>query len=76
MDCDNYLSNENVGEKLDGYTRIDQQNFVSRGNVKNIEGVDMQNVLDAMQQRTRDDGSFFYGIKVNEKNQVVGIFKS
>ncbi|XP_056692392.1 protein FAR1-RELATED SEQUENCE 5 isoform X2 [Spinacia oleracea] len=74
MDCCKYLCMEDRGKELDGDTKTDYLKFVSMLKMKNTKGGDMQNVLDVMQQRTRDDSSFFYRVKVNDDNQIVSIF--
>ncbi|XP_021715118.1 protein FAR1-RELATED SEQUENCE 5-like isoform X1 [Chenopodium quinoa] len=74
MDCCKYLCIADKEKELDGHTKTDYLNIVSRLKIKNSKGGDMQNVLDVMQRRTTDDNSFFYRVKVNDDNQIVSIF--
>ncbi|XP_021751039.1 protein FAR1-RELATED SEQUENCE 5-like [Chenopodium quinoa] len=74
MDAYNYISNEARGEECVGHTKRDHLNYVSRVKMSMVEGGDMQNVLDTLQERADQDPSFFYRLKFGEENNVVSYF--
>ena len=74
MDAYNYISNEAGGEECVGHTKRDHLNYVSRVKMSMVEGGDMQNVLDTLQDRADKDPSFFYRLKFGEENNVVSYF--
>ncbi|XP_021758523.1 protein FAR1-RELATED SEQUENCE 5-like [Chenopodium quinoa] len=74
MDAYNYISNEAGGEECVGHTKRDHLNYVSRVKMSMVEGGDMQNVLDTLQERADQDPSFFYRLKFGEENNVVSYF--
>ncbi|XP_021742816.1 protein FAR1-RELATED SEQUENCE 5-like [Chenopodium quinoa] len=74
MDAYNYITNEAGGEECVGHTKRDHLNYVSRVKMSMVEGGDMQNVLDTLQERADNDPSFFYRLKFGEENNVVSYF--
>ncbi|XP_021716004.1 protein FAR1-RELATED SEQUENCE 5-like [Chenopodium quinoa] len=74
MDAYNYISNEAGGEECVGHTKRDHLNYVSRVKMSMVEGGDMQNILDTLQERADQDPSFFYRLKFGEENNVVSYF--
>ncbi|XP_021715624.1 protein FAR1-RELATED SEQUENCE 5-like [Chenopodium quinoa] len=74
MDAYNYISNEAGGEECVGHTKRDHLNYVSRVKMSMVEGGDMQNVLNTLQERVDQDPSFFYRLKFGEENNVVSYF--
>ncbi|XP_021721331.1 protein FAR1-RELATED SEQUENCE 5-like [Chenopodium quinoa] len=74
MDAYNYISNEAGGEECVGHTKRDHLNYVSRVKMSMVEGGDMQNVLDTLQERADQDLSFFYRLKFGEEDNVVSYF--
>ncbi|XP_021768879.1 protein FAR1-RELATED SEQUENCE 5-like [Chenopodium quinoa] len=67
MDSYNYISNEAGGEECVGHTKRDHLNYVSRVKMSMVEGGDMQNVLDTLQERADQDPSFFYRLNLEKK---------
>ncbi|XP_021721975.1 protein FAR-RED IMPAIRED RESPONSE 1-like [Chenopodium quinoa] len=70
MDAYNYITNEAGGEECVGHTKRDHLNYVSRVKMSMVEGGNMQNVLDTLQERADNDPSFFYRLKFGEENNV------
>ncbi|XP_021741306.1 protein FAR1-RELATED SEQUENCE 5-like [Chenopodium quinoa] len=71
MDAYNYISNEAGGEEYVGHTKRDHLNYVSRVKMSMVEGGDMQNVLDTLQERADQDPSFFYRLKFNLEKKIM-----
>uniref|UniRef100_A0A803N9V3 Protein FAR1-RELATED SEQUENCE n=1 Tax=Chenopodium quinoa TaxID=63459 RepID=A0A803N9V3_CHEQI len=74
MDAYNYISNEAGGEECVGHTKRDHLNYVSRVKMSMVEGGDMLNVLDTLQERADQDPSFFYRLKFGQENNFVSYF--
>ncbi|XP_021758890.1 protein FAR1-RELATED SEQUENCE 5-like [Chenopodium quinoa] len=74
MDAYNYISNEAGGEECVGHTKRDHLNYVLGVKMNMVEGGDMQNVLDTLQERADQDPSFFYRLKFGEENNFVSYF--
>ncbi|XP_056691927.1 protein FAR-RED IMPAIRED RESPONSE 1-like [Spinacia oleracea] len=68
------MCNESGDPKVLGHTLIDHMNFSSRLKMKTIEGKDSQAVVNMLIRRGEEEPDFFYRVKLNEKNQVIGIY--
>ncbi|XP_021836935.2 protein FAR1-RELATED SEQUENCE 5-like [Spinacia oleracea] len=69
-----YMCNESGDPEVLGHTLIDHMNFSSRLKMKTIEGKDSQAVVNMLIRRGEEEPDFFYRVKLNEKNQVIGIY--
>ncbi|KAL2934451.1 Protein FAR1-RELATED SEQUENCE 5 [Bienertia sinuspersici] len=71
MDAYNFLCNEAGAEEIVGHTKRDHLNYVTQYQMKMVDGKDMQSVLDILQQRAKEDPSFFYRLKFGDHNNIV-----
>ena len=74
VDSFKYMADCCGGEELVGHIYKNHVNFVYKIKMSEIEGGDVQNVLDILVERLLNDGGFFYKVRIGDDGSLCSIF--